>query len=117
MGKASRRKCVGRANGKIPSGPMCDVCALPPKWIFPTRSYHMLIGDTMLVFHSWGVCNRCALLIEQRDFEGLADSGAEMSKRRFGKMPSRELLLQCYRLMDANRIGPKEEWHVDKNMQ
>lgn len=114
MGKASRIK----RDRRLPDGPMCDFCGLLPLYRFPTRNFtYSIIGKPAVDYFGWDACESCAKMVDSRDWDRLVVRGVSFYRRRMGGSGFENelytILGQLYRLMDANRIGPKEPLNVD----
>lgn len=62
----------------------------------------------------WAACPRCSELMEARDFDAMVTRSVDFYYKRFGgrihQSELYQMLDQLFRLMDANRVGPKEPW-------
>lgn len=101
---------------RLPDGPLCDFCGLPPAYRFPTRNFTFLIlGSIQKDIEGWDACPTCAELVESHSWDLLVQRGITFYLKRMGRPERWELYIvisQLYQLFDANRIGPKEPLDV-----
>ncbi len=97
---------------RLPEGPLCDFCGLPPLYRFPTRKFTMFImGEPYRDCEGWYACPTCTTMVDSRDWEPLVQRGIQFYLKRMGGPERWELYIviaQLYQAFDANRIGPKE---------